>query len=189
MDHTKYSLRHKYNKYKMKYLYAKEHFGYQKGGNNHQHDFESLCLIENHKIDLFERIDNYIKNTDTTWNYIIAPDLYKEITNGNKKLFLLDVRKPKDYASGHIEGATNIFWKDLFSSNNIDRLPCPKHNPSITIVVICYVGHTASQTLVLLRLLGFKAIVLKYGMGVSPVADIPRKGWKDYGLPLVYGNN
>jgi len=202
MDYTKLDLKHKYQKYKIKYIQTKKNASFgievgdelqynsQKGGvsyfinNTHKHNFQSLCLREHHTIDLFGRIDEYIKNTDQSWNYIIAPELYKELMVSNNKFFLLDVRKPQDYKKGHIKGAKNIFWKDLFSSNNIDKLPCPKHNPDITLVIICYVGHTASQTLVLLRLLGFKVVVLKYGMGISPVEKIPRKGWLDYNLPI-----
>jgi rhodanese-related sulfurtransferase len=152
-----------------------------------KHTFQPLCSKDRHVIDLFQRIDDYMEETTNSWNYIIAPDLIKELKKGNENLFLLDVRKPDDFSEiGHISGSVNVFWKDLFKKDNIDQLPCPKHNPNITIVIICYVGHTASQTLVLLRLLGYRAVVLKYGMGISPVKTIPRKGWMDYNYPLEF---
>ena len=56
------------------------------------------------------------------------------------------------------------------------------------ILVICYVGHTASQVLVILKLLGYNAKVLKFGMGLSPAVGVPVAGWTDYGLPVKNKN-
>jgi rhodanese-related sulfurtransferase len=123
--------------------------------------------------ELQEQIQKYIQNVDENWNYITPKELHKRIKEGNTEdLFLLDIRKPENYQEGHIPGSTNIFWLDLFKQENLDKLPKDK-----TIVVICYVGHTASQTLALLELLGYKAVVLKFGMGISPVAEVPISGW------------
>ena len=60
----------------------------------------------------------------------------------------------------------------------LNRLPKEK-----LIVLICYVGHTSSQVLTLLKLLGYNVIAIKFGYGLSPVKGVPVAGWLDYGLP------
>ena len=63
---------------------------------------------------------------------------------------------------------------------NLKKLPNNKE-----IVIVCYVGHTSSQILVLLKLLGYKARVLKFGMGKSPTIGVPIAGWTDYGYSVT----
>ena len=117
--------------------------------------------------------EDFLKNTHSNWNYILPTQLHNENLS---KYYLLDVRKPKDFNKGHIQGSINIFWKDLISLKNINKLPKNKE-----IIIICYVGHTASQILVMLKLLGYKARVLKFGIGESPSKGVPVAGWKNYG--------
>lgn len=129
---------------------------------------------------LLDQLRKYLDDTADDWNYITPEELHKKLKKGSKKYFLLDIRKPDTFAEGHIKGAENIFWLDLLDEKNLDKLPKDK-----TIVVICYVGHTASQILVLLKLLGYKAVGLKFGMGVSPVEGVPVAGWRDFGYDEV----
>jgi len=121
--------------------------------------------------------EDFLKNTHSDWNYILPTQLHKE---NLKNYYLLDVRKPKDFKKGHIQGSTNIFWKDLISLKNINKLPKNKE-----IIIICYVGHTASQILVMLKLLGYKARVLKFGIGESPTKGVKIAGWKKYGYKTI----
>ena len=114
----------------------------------------------------------YLSEVDKNWNYITSPELKKNIKN----YFLLDVRKPSDYKKKYIKGSVNIFWKNILKKKNLDKIPKNKK-----IVIICYVGHTASQVLVILRTLGYDVKVLKFGMGMSPVKGIPVAGWTNYG--------
>jgi rhodanese-related sulfurtransferase len=126
-------------------------------------------------------LKDFISKTKDDWNYILPTQLKSELEKGNpNNLFLLDVRRPEDYAKGHIPGTKNIFWLTLMDPLNIAKLPRNRE-----IIVICYVGHTASQTLVLLKLLGFKARVLKFGMGISPQADVKVAGWTNLGFPVA----
>jgi len=127
--------------------------------------------------DLLEKLRTFLADTGDDWNYILPTELEKRL--GDDKLFLLDVREPEDFAEGHIPGSENIFWLDLLDEKNLEKLPTDK-----TIVVICYVGHTASQALTLLKLLGYKAVGLKFGMGISPVEGVPVAGWTDYGFEI-----
>jgi len=128
---------------------------------------------ESFKKALMEELKKFVDSTGDNWNYLLPTDL-KKAKKG--KYFLLDVRRPENFAEGHIPGAKNIFWLDLLKPENLKKLPRDKK-----IVVICYVGHTASQAMVILKLLGYDAVGLKYGMGISPVEGIPVAGWVDYG--------
>lgn len=140
------------------------------------------------QVNLLERVQNFIENIDQSWNYITPPELYQLLSSHERPdLFLVDIRKKDDYLkTGHIPGSINIFWQDIFSPTNLSKLPYPLHNPYYTIVLICYVDHTSSQTLVLLRLLGFNVVALKFGMGISPVKEVPIRGWLDYNYPIEH---
>ena len=83
----------------------------------------------------------------------------------------------------HVKGAKNIFWLDILDEKNLKKLPKNK-----IIFLICYVGHTSSQILILLKLLGYNVVSIKYGYGLSPVKFIPVAGWLDYGLHVVSSN-
>lgn len=73
--------------------------------------------------------------------------------------FLLDVRKKEDYVKGHISGTAHIFWKDLFKTENLRRLP-----PSRQILVVSETGHMGGLVTGLLNMLGYDAVNLKWGI-------------------------
>lgn len=118
----------------------------------------------------------YLNKTKNDWNYV-TPTEFKNMDKSN--IFLLDVRRPEDFNNGHIHGATNIFWLDLMKPENLSKLPYDKK-----IALVCYVGHTSSQILVLLKLLGYDVVSIKFGMGISPVESVPIAGWSALGYPV-----
>jgi len=122
----------------------------------------------------------YLKNVKDDWNYITALDFYNEYYLKKKKYYLIDLRGEKEYKKMHIKGAKNIFWLNILDEKNLKKFP--KDEP---IFLICYVGHTSSQVLTLLKLLGYNVVSIKYGYGLSPVKEVPVAGWLDYGLPTV----
>lgn len=90
----------------------------------------------------------------------IAPeDVYNAVMAGDPNIFVLSVRAPEHYEKGHIQGAYNIPFKQIAQLDNLKKLPKDKQ-----IVVICYTGHTASQTTMLLNMLGYDAVAMKFGM-------------------------
>ena len=133
--------------------------------------------------DLTKLFNNYLQSTKDDWNYILPQQLYKALVANHPPCFLLDVRRKGDYLKGHIAGSVNIFWLDLFKPENLKRLP----KRDCLIVIICYLGHTASQVLTLLKLLGYSAVVLKFGMGLTPIKGVEIKGWTQYGYPVEVG--
>ena len=122
---------------------------------------------------------NYLHSIKDDWNYITPFDFYNNYYL-KKDYFLIDLRTQKEYKKMHIKGSKNIFWLDLLDEKNVKKLP--KDKP---IFLICYVGHTSSQILTLLKLLGYKNVIsIKYGYGLSPVTGVPVAGWLDYGFPV-----
>ncbi len=100
----------------------------------------------------------------------------KAALDNEEDIAIVSIRQPDAFAKGHIEGAVNIpFGADM--QKHFADLPMKK-----TIVVYCYSGQTAGQTVGILRLLGFDAISLKSGMG-TPVT-VP-SGWANEGFPVV----
>ncbi len=122
----------------------------------------------------------YLLDTKNDWNYITPVEFYNNYFSKNKEYLLIDLRKEEDFKKSHIKGAKNIFWLNLLDDINIKKLP--KNKP---IFLICYVGHTSSQVMTLLKLLGYNAIAIKFGYGQSPVKGVPVAGWLNYGLPTI----
>lgn len=94
-------------------------------------------------------------------NVITAEDLKAKLDGGEAdSLVLLDIRSTDDFTSvGHIEGAMNVPFKAVAVPENLDMLSKDKQ-----VVVICYTGNTAAQTVTILKMLGYDAVSLKYGM-------------------------
>jgi len=128
----------------------------------------------------------YLHSIKDDWNYIKPIDFYNKyyLKNKNKgkskDYYLIDLRSREEYKKGHIKGSKNIYWLNILEKKNLDKIP--KNKP---IFLICYVGHTSSQILTLLKMLGYNVISIKYGYGISPIKNIPIAGWLDYGLPII----
>lgn len=75
-------------------------------------------------------------------------------------IFLLDVRKEEDFEGvGHIAGSLRVDFNAAAQPENLALLPRNRR-----IVVNCYTGNMASQLVTVLRLLGYEAAALNYGM-------------------------
>ncbi|MBI2394263.1 MAG: carboxypeptidase regulatory-like domain-containing protein [Deltaproteobacteria bacterium] len=93
---------------------------------------------------------------------IAAQELFDNLNDGNTSNdpFIISVRKPEDYAKGHIPGAINIPWDKTALEANLKMIPTDRE-----IVVYCYTGHTGAVATAVLGTLGYhKVRNLKYGM-------------------------
>ncbi len=109
--------------------------------------------------------------------FIEAQDLMTAITDGSaeKDNFLIDIRQPEHYESGHVPGAVNIPLAELAKADQLKYLPEAKR-----IVVIGYDGMDGSQAARVLVTLGYNAVALKYGMsywsaeaaGIEPIHNL-----------------
>ncbi|MCU0508237.1 MAG: rhodanese-like domain-containing protein [Anaerolineae bacterium] len=114
-----------------------------------------------------------------------ASDVFANLNDGDTSNdpVILDTRAPEDYAAGHVPGAVNVNVKEMFTAANLAKLPADKQ-----IVSYCYSGQTASQVTGALRLLGYDAYNMQFGMASwaivndksTPVWDVS----KSLGQPL-----
>jgi len=93
--------------------------------------------------------------------YIQVAALYDNLNDGDTSNdpMVVSVRSAADYAKGHIKGAVNMDPKTLFTAENLSKLP-----PDRQIVVYCYTGQTSAQVAAALRMLGYDAWSMQFGM-------------------------
>ncbi len=107
---------------------------------------------------------------------IIPAAKLKAKLDADEEMTIVSIRKPDDFAKGHIESAINIPFgvgmQEQFASLPTDE----------TVYVYCYSGQTAGQTVGILRLLGYDAVSVKSGMGTGGTGST---GWVNEGLPTV----
>ncbi|PAB60035.1 rhodanese-like domain-containing protein [Anaeromicrobium sediminis] len=110
-------------------------------------------------------------------NYKVSEKSLKElIDNKDESIYVLSVRSAEDFGKMKIATANNIPW-GAGMEKEFANLPKDK-----TIVVYCYTGQTAGQTVAGLRLLGYDAVSLNGGMGM----DINKPhGWLNKGYETV----
>ncbi len=125
---------------------------------------------------------DFVEKIPANLNYITPYELRKIQEDSPESIFLLDIRNSESYEESHIEGAVNIVLDDLFHDHITTNIPTGKK-----IIVCCGIGHVASQILTLLQLLGYDAVALKYGMGISTVAGEIQKGWVELGYSVTAG--
>jgi rhodanese-related sulfurtransferase len=106
----------------------------------------------------------YFKTLPANNHYVQPNDLLKDLASN--KYYILDIRKPEDFAKGRIKGAVNIPFAKI--GENLDKLPKNKE-----IMVVCYGGMTASQTGALLKINGFKITILAGGMRAWTEGKLP----------------
>ena len=113
-------------------------------------------------------VKEYINMADYNMNYTMtASDAAPFIESGN--IAVMDIRSADDYDTAHIEGAVNVlFGKDMQES--LEEFEGRK------IIVVCYSGQAAGQTVAVLRALGYDAAVLESGMN---------SGWVEEGYPVM----
>lgn len=100
---------------------------------------------------------------------VIAPEAYvAEFSRVGQDHFLLDVRRPDEFAGGHLEGAVNISVETL--ANRLNEVP-----RDMPIVVYCRTGNRSQTASNILAEAGFTPI---YDLG-GIVA------WGQKGFPIV----
>lgn len=109
-------------------------------------------------------------------------DLEERIAE-NKDILLIDITEPKEYNTLHISEAINVPRGILEAScdwNYEDTLPVLAAGRDREVVLTCRSGNRSALAAFTLQLMGFKSVTsLKTGL----------RGWNDFELPLVDGNN
>jgi len=99
---------------------------------------------------------DYLNDPDTQLN-ISSKDLLAQMLADGP--FIVSIRKPEDYATGHVPGAVNLPASILFERDTLATLPKDKK-----IVPYCYTGHTGSQVTAMLGMCGYDATNLLWGI-------------------------
>ena len=128
---------------------------YNKTTDSHDYSFSTGIWDEDFRVKIHDSL-NQGKPVAIT-----AESLYDRLndTDTINDPFILSLRKAEHYELGHIPGAVNIGITNLFTEENLAKLPYDNQ-----IVVVCYTGHTASQATALLNAIGYNATALKWGM-------------------------
>ncbi|AOM82386.1 respiratory selenite reductase-associated lipoprotein SrrE [Salisediminibacterium beveridgei] len=109
--------------------------------------------------DLMEMSAAYME--EPNFNLITGEELHnKTIFENPEDYFILDVRDTTTFIEGHIPGAVSIPFRVSGIEHLYVELPEDK-----TIYVVCFSGHTASQTVGMLNAAGYDAKALQFGMG------------------------
>jgi rhodanese-related sulfurtransferase len=97
-------------------------------------------------------------------NMVSEDNALKIVEAGDEGVQFVSLRRPADYDAGHIANAVNVpFGADML--DGVSSLPADKK-----LVAYCYSGQTANQATALLRLLGYDAVSLRFGMGTARTA-------------------
>ncbi|MBU0934158.1 MAG: sulfurtransferase [Spirochaetes bacterium] len=113
----------------------------------------------------------------TFGNNMVSEENAKAILDAaDASVQFVSMRRPDDYAKGHVPTAINFpFGATMW--DGLANLPTGKK-----LISYCYSGQTANQGIALLRLLGYDAVSLRFGMGNARTAP---GGWSNKGYPVV----
>ncbi len=117
------------------------------------------CSDETTKVDEFDVLTTYLEGTNGDYiNNMGSWILGAGVLNANfdySAYTVLDLRSATDFAAMAIPGAINVTLTNMFDAAEASTKP---------ILVTCYSGQTASFAHTLLRLKGYEAYVMKFGM-------------------------
>ncbi|MGR6835318.1 rhodanese-like domain-containing protein [Syntrophomonas erecta] len=105
--------------------------------------------------------DAYFANMPDHIYKIPEQELKDRIDANDDKMLIIDIRKAEDYAKGHIKGAVNVPFAKVHEY--LDKLPADKE-----LIIYCYTGQTAGQTVAIMNMYGYNARSLNLGFD---------KGW------------
>ncbi len=122
---------------------------------------ETNVAVEQSQDSVEEKAAAYFANFPEDKHVVSAADFLKMVEN-KENICVLDIRSAEDYAAGHIQGAINVpYGVDIAEA--LDKIP-----DDVEVLVYCYSGQTASQTVALLNLAGKNAYNVSGGFtGIS----------------------
>ncbi|WP_366922533.1 hypothetical protein MFMK1_002995 [Metallumcola ferriviriculae] len=107
--------------------------------------------------------------------YKITSDEVKDLLDSGtlEDYLVLDITGHDHYAEGHIQGAIDIPFAEL--GQNLDLIATNAKGKK-AVLVVCWTGQTAGQTVAVLNMLGINARSINLGMEL---------GWKAKNYPMV----
>lgn len=113
-------------------------------------------------------LKDYFASMPKDTNMIDAADVLAKV-EAEEDIQIIDLRKPEDFAQGHVAGAINIPFGKL--GQNLDKI-----NVSQPVIVYCYSGQTGGQAAAVLKVLGYQVHSMKGGYNF---------GWTAENLPVL----
>lgn len=139
------------------FIYASSGLGYDSSALASPIPIVSNSEVNNMKT----AVDDYLKSIPGNYYTVGKVEGLKRLLKQDN-IFLVDVREPSEYASGHIDDAINIPLRTL--AQNLDKIP--KKQP---VVVYCSSGYRSAMAVMSLHLLGYDNV-----RGFPPSMN----GWK-----------
>jgi rhodanese-related sulfurtransferase len=134
------------------------------------------------------RITQLLSTTDPFGDAKIA---YGTVTANASNYYIVNYWASNHYDLGHIPGAIQYTPKaDLKIATSLKTLPANK-----TVVVYCYTGQTSAQVAAILRVMGYDAKSLLYGVNTMNYDWMTGKGMSQFAasevkeFPFVTGSN
>jgi len=100
----------------------------------------------------------------------VSPEEARKLIGKDRSIIILDVRTPKEFAEGHIAGATNLDFKNDQFSEGVEKL-----DPEASYLVHCRSGSRSGQALPILEGVPLKKI---YHLNSGFI------GWETAGMPV-----
>lgn len=102
---------------------------------------------------------------------VLEPEEFITAMQGDSMAVLLDVRRPSEYAEGHIKNAVNLDWLDSVRFNEGLLLIDKKH----TYYIYCRSGRRSNAAAIRMQEAGYRVFDMNGGV----------LQWKTLGMPLV----
>jgi rhodanese-related sulfurtransferase len=111
--------------------------------------------------DLAKKFNDVLSQAQTLHDFQIkAADVYKMITDKKQDFLIVDVRPiPPGQQGGKIAGSIFIPYYDILKPENLKKLPKDKK-----LILACVTGQTENLPIVPLRVLGYDAYSMSFGM-------------------------
>ena len=101
---------------------------------------------------VLEAVRNYASNIPADL-FQMRPDVFLAKWKRGEEIFVLDVRRPDEYAAGHLEKAVNIPVHEI--ADHLDLLP---EDPATVILVYCRSGTRSMFATSALLVMGYKTV-------------------------------
>lgn len=115
-------------------------------------------------------VRNFASNLPADW-FQMKPEVFLTKWNLGEDIFVLDVRRPDEFAAGHLEGAVNVPVHEI--ADHLDLLPA---DPTTVMYVYCRSGVRSMFATSALLVMGYKTV---YNMPGGYLA------WVEAGYPVV----
>lgn len=120
----------------------------------------SAPAVESPNKDVDQAVRDYFLKLPQDSNIITGQDLHAKLATGADSYVFIDIRKPEDFAKGHIKGALNFPYGAELAKNLDTILEQAKGK---NVIVNCVSGQTAGQTIALFHSIGINAKSLRSG--------------------------